>query len=1002
LFLSGSILAYAQATASINGRVVDQAGAVIPNALVTATNVASGAIRETVTNGDGLYTIPAVTPGNYDIKVQLAGFSTAEKRGVELLTGSNLAVDLQMQVGSVQQSVEVQAQAELIESTQGTIAGSIRTTEVAELPMLNRSMGALMSLVPGAREVTGSTSSHGASSNFVSFGGGAGGNYNMLVDGLDNKEDHCGGTEIVYSLEGIQEFRVLNTGATAEYGRATASVLVATKSGTNTLHGSTFIYGRNQDLVKTDYFSDPAHGGLGKAPFSRMQYGGSAGGPIIKDRLWYFASLEQTTQDYQVPRAGSLITQMNLLQNNLKTGSYAPLALAIGGAVPQPSVDTLAQAKLNYQLSSKNSLFLRFSSENGYVTNDFFSGRTGLLSWAKDYSDRNIQALYGGALGDTWVISPTVVNQFTAQWIGFVHDNKFPVCPYSIPGLGLDSCVTERLIFPSVTVGPANGFPDFTNVEKKWSFKEDLALQRGRHALKFGVDYSWIPVFGGIYGSGTPGNLTFFDDPSTIVNNTNGKYPQGFLTPGIVQSITLVSERGGTYWSQSNWEFGAYAQDDFKVSRNLTLNLGIRYDNYNLFNSREALSTNRVYRVLKAIGSPYAQIPIIPKNNWEPRLGFAYDLNGNGSDVIRGSFGIFTTQQLKNTTFYTESSQQPYILVSTRLVNTAVGVGQLSNFVYGVSPLPAVPISTLNGDFPANANSTAYWYDPKQFKNVMTFQYHLGWAHKVGANSVFSVDHAFILGTNGWRWLNANPLINGVRPLAAAMTVVYGGSPISNLFMYESVNRSHYDETQFHFDTRFSSRASFQVNYVLAWSNGMGGVADGTLKAMSPYPQFPSPTGGYIYKPWEWGPTGFDERHRVTALGVFILPFKVEISPSLTAATARPYTLYRALNPSGEGGGLQLLGSDGNPIGINTQRGAALFMLSTRVTRNFPIREHFNLGAFAELYNLTDRANFGNQFGGNQYAPATYQKPVAYLGGIGSISSIPNSFQVQFGGRFTF
>ena len=213
---------------------------------------------------------------------------------------------------------------------------------------------------------------------------------------------------------------------------------------------------------------------------------------------------------------------------------------------------------------------------------------------------------------------------------------------------------------------------------------------------------------------------------------------------------------------------------------------------------------------------------------------------------------------------------------------------------------------------------------------------------------------------------------------------------------------SHYYETQVHYEKRFSAQASFQVNYVLAWSSGMGGVGDDTLRAVAPYPQTPSATGGYIYAPWEWGPTGFDERHRITAVGIFTLPFRREVSPSLTFATARPYTLYRAINPSGEGGGLQVLGSNGNPIGINSQRGEPLFVMSARVTRNFKIRERMNVAAFAEFYNSTDRANFGNQYGGNAYAPSTYLKPIGYLGGAGVVSTIPNSFQMQLGGRFSF
>src|SRR6185369_2761295 len=137
---------------------------------------------------------------------------------------------------------------------QASLSASIRQEEVVQLPMINRSMASLMTLLPGAREVGGAVSAHGNAQTYVSFSGGSGQNYNMLVDGIDNKEDHCGGASIVYSLEGIQEFKVLTTGYQAEYGKGTATVLMATKSGTNSLHGTGFLYGRNQSLITTDYF----------------------------------------------------------------------------------------------------------------------------------------------------------------------------------------------------------------------------------------------------------------------------------------------------------------------------------------------------------------------------------------------------------------------------------------------------------------------------------------------------------------------------------------------------------------------------------------------------------------------------------------------------------------------------------------------------------------------------------------------------------------------------
>jgi len=167
------------------------------------------------------------------------------------------------------------------------------------------------------------------------------------------------------------------------------------------------------------------------------------------------------------------------------------------------------------------------------------------------------------------------------------------------------------------------------------------------------------------------------------------------------------------------------------------------------------------------------------------------------------------------------------------------------------------------------------------------------------------------------------------------------------------------------------------------------------------YPQIPSTTGGLLFAPWEYGPTSVDERHRITATGIFTIPF-IEVAPSLTWGTARPYTLVSGPNPSGDGS-LQLKGADGNPIGINTQRGSALFDVNARVTRTFSFRKdgRYKLAAFAELYNITDRANFGNVYGGT-FGTTTYQKPTGYLGGSGATSNIPVSFQVLLGGRFSF
>jgi hypothetical protein len=381
--LVGSVGLFGQASATINGRVVDQGNAAVPNATVSVTSVTTGAVRQTVTNGEGLYSVPALVPGNYNIKSEFTGFAPVEKPNVELLTGATLTVDLQLAVSGVQTAVSVEASAALVETTQATQGASIRQTEVSELPMLNRSMSALMSLIPGAREVTGAVTAHGTSSNYVSVGGGAGQNYDNLVDGIENKEDQCGGTFMNYSLEGVQEFKTMTNGANAEYGRGTAQVLVATKSGTNQIHGTGFGYYRNQDLIRTDYFSDPAHGGLGKPPFSREQYGGSVGGRIIKDKLWYFGSVERITQVFNIPRPQVYINQLAAL------GAALPnLGVQASGSVGEPSHDLLYLAKFNWQPTAAHSVFLRWSGESSYVLNDFASNTAGLLNWQNGEEDK--------------------------------------------------------------------------------------------------------------------------------------------------------------------------------------------------------------------------------------------------------------------------------------------------------------------------------------------------------------------------------------------------------------------------------------------------------------------------------------------------------------------------------------------------------------------------------------------------------------------------------------
>jgi len=303
-------------------------------------------------------------------------------------------------------------------------------------------------------------------------------------------------------------------------------------------------------------------------------------------------------------------------------------------------------------------------------------------------------------------------------------------------------------------------------------------------------------------------------------------------------------------------------------------------------------------------------------------------------------------------------------------------------------------------EFPAGGRTTGYTYDPN-LKDPVTYQTHVGYSHSFLRDTVLSVDYTNMLGRRGWQALDLNPIINGARVLSPATNATFGDpNLLGPVYTMSPVNRSQYDALDVHFERRFSGTAGFQVNYTLGWARGHQGLADGNYP-FGVYTQVPTPDGGLWNAPWEYGPTAVDERHRITWAGVFALPFRIQVSPAFTAASARPYTQYRAPNPSGDGL-LQILGPDGKPAGINNARGIPLYNFNARTTKEFLLPNELKVSVFAEFYNILNRANFGNQFFGNAFSPATYNKPSGYLGGLGATSTMPNSFQVQFGARFSF
>src|SRR2546421_902156 len=286
--------AFAQATSTFNGRVLDNSDAVLPGVTVTVTNTATGVVRSAVTSPGGQYFMPGLDPGTYKVETELAGFAPSVRDNVRLAINATLTIDFKLALAGVNETLTVTGEAPLIEATQSKVANTIQTTELQNLPMITRTISGMLELLPGAAPVAALHRTK-ETVGTVSYGGSSGGNVEPTVDGADNRDNHYSGPLMSFTTESLEQFQLANSQFSAADGRTSgAAISLLTKSGTNQLHGTVFGYDRDRSLTAKDYYTK--QGGGEKSPFKRQQYGASFGGPILKNRLFYFGAIEEQHQ----------------------------------------------------------------------------------------------------------------------------------------------------------------------------------------------------------------------------------------------------------------------------------------------------------------------------------------------------------------------------------------------------------------------------------------------------------------------------------------------------------------------------------------------------------------------------------------------------------------------------------------------------------------------------------------------------------------------------------
>jgi len=1024
----GTLFGQATATSSLQGTVVDKSQAVLGGAEVSLTSKATGETRTAKTNGAGEYKFDLIPAGFYSLKASATGFSTAEAKDVEILIGRTATQNFTLNPGTVSETIEVTTTAPLVDQAKTDVSTNITPEQIQDLPLIGRDIADLAYLSPGVK----AADSYDPTKNrysILSVNGQGGRNVNVTVNGVDNKDNTVGGPVMQLPAEAVQEFQISTQRFSAVNGRSEgAAINVITKSGSNGYHGSAFGFFRDQSLNAAQKLPDPANNTFTETtpPYTRQWFGGSIGGPIKKDHLFAFFAMERQREHTSLAETPTALTQLNLVTS---------LGAQPAAIVPTPFFENRISGRMDWTINNKHSAYLAVATQANNSLNDQSNGTFDLTEGNFTVNHMQIANITVNS-----AFSSTLVNQFTAGW---QYWNNL-----------IDSTGRTPLItFPSAQFGTNTNVPQ-NSIQRKWQFKDDISKTIGKHTLKSGFDYIWTPFMGGFFEFNPTLEMDFSDNPSCILGVAPdattagcgaGTYPNGFATPGAVNAMS-IAVGDPTFIIKDAKQLGLYFQDDWKMNRRVTVNLGLRWDRDFDFIGGSDVTNSRTFQELQkaAAFSPLAASLVRkPANDstkdFSPRVGFAWDVTGNGNHVVRAGFGmyygntfqnipLFMEQQSNNTIFQTAFS------ISKSNGDTVPGTGiLLSNWRFGVDPLPTIPAPSHN----LNAGATGRIMDP-DYRNPVTEEWNGGYTWSLSSKSVIEAEYVHVLSLHENKTVNLDPNIpvtpNNIttlkrtgtaggffRPLDTAFAAA--GVPVLGSVRDEmSIGKSRYDAMNISYRQRGWHKVDLIANYTLA--RAVGYDQDGG--SFRYYPRDPQ----HPLSPFEFGPAFNDERHHATVAGTFHLPWGMEASPILQAGSARPYLPQSSFNEINLGGGSSagaVIVSNTDPnnvtafsgtsgaaklaaaqcyysgnchfVGYNSQRGDPYFNVDARVAKNIKLGEHRNLQLAFQGFNLFNHANYGNNFD-NIVQHATFARPIGFINPTSVL--LPRSFEGEFGARFTF